>query len=85
MLCARPALTPKLFVSPPTPPLPSKKKLNQTKTTNSVLDAALFDRVTPRSVLTWQRAVAANWLARGGAEWAAYFATHASGTYNNQW
>jgi len=43
---------------------------------------ALF--VTPRSVLEWVRNVVANRLAATGAEWAALFARHNSGTYNNE-
>jgi hypothetical protein len=55
------------------------------QTTNKVFDDSLFGALTPRSVLSWQRVRAANWLADGGAAWAAALDTHNSGTYNNQY
>ncbi|PSC74620.1 Phospholipase B-like 1 isoform A [Micractinium conductrix] len=55
------------------------------QTTNKIFNDELFEALTPRSVLSWQRVRAATWLAAGGEEWAAHLDTHNSGTYNNQY
>jgi hypothetical protein len=56
------------------------------ETTNSVTNKTLFDLyITPQSLLTWQRVIVANRLAKGGEEWTHIFAQYNSGTYNNQW
>ena len=53
-------------------------------TTNHIANASLFDHLPPTTVLAYQRVRVANLLARSGSEWAALFARHNSGTYNNQ-
>lgn len=56
------------------------------ETTNNVFNETLFDLyLTPKSLLTWVRTIAANRLASNGQAWAAAFELHNSGTYNNQW
>lgn len=55
------------------------------ETTNPSYNASAFDLVTPRSVLYWQRVMAANYLATSGAEWMELAGRHNSGTYNNMW
>ena len=54
------------------------------QTTNKIFNDQLFERLSERSVLSWQRVRAANWLARGGQDWARVLDTENSGTYNNQ-
>ena len=39
----------------------------------------------PASLLSWQRASLANYLAQGPFDWTQLFTRHNSGTYNNQW
>lgn len=45
----------------------------------------LFDDITPRALLSWQRVRTANVLARDGKQWGEILAKHNSGTYNNQY
>ncbi|XP_056460799.1 phospholipase B-like 1 [Gadus chalcogrammus] len=59
--------------------------LMMTQTTNNMFNASLYALVTPKSLLAWQRVRLAHSLARTGQEWAETFATHNSGTYNNQY
>lgn len=56
-----------------------------TETSNSVLDAAVWDAVVPQSALSWQRVLVANWLSSSGADWAHWVKRYNSGTYNNQY
>ena len=63
----------------------AKSHMVALETTNPNFNASSFDLVTPRAVLYWQRAMAANYLARGGEEWMAFMGRHNSGTYNNMW
>lgn len=55
------------------------------ETTNSVFNMSLLYEISPLSMFTWQRAMAATYNAASGAQWTAMFATSNSGTYNNQW
>uniref|UniRef100_A0A3P9KE14 Phospholipase B-like n=1 Tax=Oryzias latipes TaxID=8090 RepID=A0A3P9KE14_ORYLA len=59
--------------------------LMMTQTTNNVFNSSLFDTVTPKSLLAWQRVRLAHSLARTGEEWAKTFSKYNSGTYNNQY
>lgn len=61
------------------------QKLVVMETTNGILDSSLYDLITPRSLLTWQRVPIANNLASNGEEWTNMFVRHNSGTYNNQY
>lgn len=62
----------------------TSQDLYVTETTNSVFDNDLYDLLTPKSLLTWQRAMVANRLSSTGKEWVDIFAKYNSGTYNNQ-
>uniref|UniRef100_A0A3Q1BZE7 Phospholipase B-like n=1 Tax=Amphiprion ocellaris TaxID=80972 RepID=A0A3Q1BZE7_AMPOC len=53
--------------------------LMMTQTTNNVFNSSLFDKLTPDSLLAWQRVRLAHSLARTGEEWAKTFAMHNSG------
>ena len=55
------------------------------ETSISIEDGSAYSAVTPKSVLCWVRSMAANQVAMDAPSWAKAFATHASGTYNNQW
>jgi hypothetical protein len=55
------------------------------QTTNKIFNDELFEKLTPRSVLSWQRIRAANWLATSGEEWSSLLEMENSGTYNNQY
>ncbi|KAM3859749.1 phospholipase B-like 1 [Diretmus argenteus] len=59
--------------------------LLMTQTTNSVFNASLFSRLSPHSLLAWQRVRLANSLAGSGEEWAHVFSRYNSGTYNSQY
>jgi hypothetical protein len=54
------------------------------ETTNSMFNSELFSKLTPRSLLTWQRAMIANRISTSSKEWTENFAKENSGTYNNQ-
>ena len=55
------------------------------QTSNNIFNESLYDKVTPYSLLTWQRVQVANMLASGGQDWAELFSKEHSGTYNNQY
>uniref|UniRef100_A0A665WAU5 Phospholipase B-like n=1 Tax=Echeneis naucrates TaxID=173247 RepID=A0A665WAU5_ECHNA len=59
--------------------------LMMTQTTNNVFNSSLFDNITPKSLLAWQRVRLAHNLAHTGEEWAKTFSMYNSGTYNNQY
>nr|XP_029132146.1 phospholipase B-like 1 isoform X2 [Labrus bergylta] len=59
--------------------------LMMTQTTNNVFNSSLFDAITPKSLLAWQRVRLAHSLAHSGEEWAKTFSRFNSGTYNNQY
>ena len=60
-------------------------KLVMLQTTNKIFNDELFEKLTPQSVLSWQRVRAANWLASSGEEWTQFLEMENSGTYNNQY
>ncbi|ETO14283.1 hypothetical protein RFI_23087 [Reticulomyxa filosa] len=55
------------------------------ETTNDIFNKSLFSRLTPETLLSWQRVRIANALATTAQEWTQIFAEYNSGTYNNQW
>ncbi|XP_019726491.1 phospholipase B-like 1 [Hippocampus comes] len=59
--------------------------LMMTQTTNNVFNSSLFDQISPKSLLAWQRVRLAHSLAHTGEEWAKIFSQYNSGTYNNQY
>ncbi len=56
-----------------------------TETTIQVFKEELFDSLTPKSLLTWERSMIANLLANSSEEWVNIFSKYNSGTYNNQY
>jgi hypothetical protein len=58
--------------------------LVSTETTIDNHNESVWGEVQPRTVLTWIRTMVSNRLATDGASWAANFAKHNSGTYNNE-
>ena len=63
----------------------SSRGLAVIETTNGNLNPALWDLLTPSSVLSWVRANVANAAAASAREWTTLFSMENSGTYNNQW
>ncbi|KAL4451415.1 hypothetical protein ABPG77_009487 [Micractinium sp. CCAP 211/92] len=55
------------------------------QTTNSVFNKTLYSLLSPESVLSWQRARIASFLADDGRGWTDVMPQHNSGTGNNQW
>lgn len=55
------------------------------ETTNGIMNASLYQLITPKSLLTWQRVPIANSLSLSSKQWTAIFAVHNSGTYANMW
>eukprot|EP01087_Luapelamoeba_hula_P011077 TRINITY_DN2985_c0_g1_i7.p1 TRINITY_DN2985_c0_g1~~TRINITY_DN2985_c0_g1_i7.p1 ORF type:complete len:552 (+),score=88.88 TRINITY_DN2985_c0_g1_i7:55-1710(+) len=56
------------------------------ETTNGIVaNNALYNKVTPNSLLSWVRVVLANRVATSAKNWVAVFSDYNSGTYNNQW
>lgn len=53
------------------------------ETTNSILNASLYDLIQPKSLWAWQRVRVASLLATDGMAWGALLAWQNSGTYNN--
>lgn len=54
------------------------------ETTNSLFDNDLFNKLTPQSLLCWQRAMISSRISTSASEWAENFSKLNSGTYNNQ-
>ncbi len=54
------------------------------ETTNSFFNTDLYDKLTPNSVLTWQRAMLSNYISSDASSWTNNFSKENSGTYNNQ-
>ena len=54
------------------------------ETTNPMFNSQLYEKLTPKSLLCWQRAMLANRIADNSKEWTEVFAKENSGTYNNQ-
>ena len=55
------------------------------ETTNGNHNRALWQRVSPKSVLSWVRVIVANMVASTAKDWMDSFSQMNSGTYNNQW
>jgi hypothetical protein len=55
------------------------------QTTINCLNSTLYDNVSPKSLLAWQRVRVANQLSSTGEEWAVNSMKYNSGTYNNQY
>jgi len=55
------------------------------ETTNTLLNETLWEALTPRSVLSWMRAILASRMATSGKKWTEIFSRYHSGTYNSQW
>jgi hypothetical protein len=62
----------------------TSQNLTVIETTNVIVDNKLFDLLTPKSLLCWQRAMLANRMSTTAPEWVQTFGKHNSGTYNNQ-
>jgi hypothetical protein len=60
-------------------------KLVVMETTNNVYNLSLYDRIKPQSLLSWVRAITANYMATTPDQWHKIFKLYNSGTYNNQW
>jgi len=59
--------------------------LTVTETSMNVENDELWNHVTPKSMLTWARAMLANRLAGTGDDWTSINLKYQSGTCNNQW
>ncbi|KAL0241775.1 hypothetical protein GEMRC1_007010 [Eukaryota sp. GEM-RC1] len=55
------------------------------ETTISVADPALYQYISPETVLTWARSMIANRMAETPHQWTEAFKQYNSGTYSNQW
>jgi hypothetical protein len=55
------------------------------ETTNNVYDYSLYDLIHPSSLVSWIRAISANYMATDALSWHEIFKQYNSGTYNNQW
>lgn len=55
------------------------------QTTNGILNQTLYEAVSHKALLAWQRVRIANQLATSGKAWTSIVAQHNSGTYNNQY
>jgi len=56
-----------------------------TETTNTNIDMILYELLTPKSVMSFARAIVANRLSSNAPDWVSVFSKYNSGTYNNQW
>lgn len=54
------------------------------ETTNPFFNNDLYEKLTPKSLLCWQRAMIANRMSVNAKEWTENFSKYNSGTYNNQ-
>lgn len=63
----------------------TQAKLVVMETTNNVYNLTLYDRLKPSSLLSWIRAITANYLASTPDHWHRLMKAYNSGTYNNQW
>lgn len=61
------------------------KGLAVIETTNGNHNKLLWQKVTPKSVLSWIRVTVANLKASTAPQWVSTFSHANSGTYNNQW
>jgi hypothetical protein len=55
------------------------------QTTNGIINHTLYDSITPKALLAWQRVRLANSMASDGQSWSQIIASYNSGTYNNQY
>jgi hypothetical protein len=55
------------------------------ETTNNVYDYSLYDRLKTSTLVSWIRAITANYMATSPHHWHEVFKLYNSGTYNNQW
>ena len=55
------------------------------QTSLNVLNTSIYDELSPKSLMAWQRVRLANTLGRNPVEWASLFGEDNSGTYNNQY
>lgn len=55
------------------------------ETTNSVYNMDIYDKITPKGVLTWMKVIIANRLSSTPEEWVQIFKKYNTGTYNNQY
>jgi hypothetical protein len=55
------------------------------ETTNNVYSTDLYKKLSPSTLLSWQRSMVASYVARSSEDWVRAFAKYASGTYTNQW
>lgn len=55
------------------------------ETTNSVFEDSLYDLMTNRALLSWQRCMLANVMANSPQRWTEVFSEYNSGTYSNSW
>lgn len=60
-------------------------KLVVMETTNNVYNLSLYERLRPQSVVSWIRAITANYLSHDARTWHGHMLLYNSGTYNNQW
>ena len=63
----------------------TEAKLVVMETTNNVYNLTLYDRIKPASLLSWIRAITANYMASTPDHWHRIMKAYNSGTYNNQW
>jgi len=56
-----------------------------TETTNTNIDLVLYELLTPKTVMSFARAIVANRLSSNAPDWVTIFSEYNSGTYNNQW
>ncbi|EIE19753.1 laminin A [Coccomyxa subellipsoidea C-169] len=60
-------------------------KLVVISTTNKMFNTTLYEALTPKTLVSWQRVRVANALALSGEQWVSFLDYHNSGTYNNQY
>lgn len=63
----------------------TEAKLVVMETTNNVYNFTLYDKIKPQSLLSWVRAITANYMSSTPDHWHKLFQLYNSGTYNNQW
>jgi len=56
-----------------------------TETTNNNYNMTLYELLSPKTVMSWVRAMVANRLSNTAPQWCNTYAIYNSGTYNNQW
>jgi Phospholipase B len=61
------------------------KNMTVMETTNGVFNLALYDAITPSTLMSWIRVMVSNRMSSSGEEWCNTMQKYNSGTYNNQW